>query len=67
MAAKKKVVDPNEVVHLQPKVGEVVVYNDVAFGDRATLQVRRGDLNQVDGKFEEVDPDKVPDAAERGG
>jgi hypothetical protein len=58
--------DPgDEVVHLHVAKGETVVYQDQAFGDRGTLQVRRGDLDRVKGKYDEVDPDAVPDAAER--
>ncbi|MGI8462180.1 MAG: hypothetical protein ACR2OC_11205 [Solirubrobacterales bacterium] len=66
MAAKRKA-DPDEIIHLQVKVGETVVYNDIAYGDRATLQVRRGDLDRVEGKFDEVKPTEVPDVAEIGG
>ncbi|HKF79805.1 MAG TPA: hypothetical protein VKB17_03160 [Thermoleophilaceae bacterium] len=34
-------------------------------GGPARLQVRRGDLEGAKGKFEEVDPAKVGDVAER--
>jgi len=61
MACKK---NPDEVVHLQVKPGETVVYKDIAYGDRATLQVRRGDLDEVEGKYVEVKPDEVPDVGE---
>ncbi|MGI8513504.1 MAG: hypothetical protein ACR2NH_12850 [Solirubrobacteraceae bacterium] len=61
----KKTVDPDEIVHLQVATGETVVYRDHAYGDRATLQVRRGDLGEVEGKYDEVDPGAVPDAGER--
>jgi hypothetical protein len=61
--ARRKQKNPDEVVHLQVKPGEVVVYQDHAYGDRATLQVRRGDLNEVEGKYVEVDPAQVPDVA----
>ena len=61
MAAKQK--DPDEVVHLQVKPGQTVIYQGHAYGDRATLQVRRGDLELVDGPVEEVDPANLPDVA----
>jgi hypothetical protein len=61
MARRKQ--DPNEIVHLQVKPGETVSYGGFVFGDRATLQVRRGDLDRVEGKFAEVDPAQVPDVA----
>jgi hypothetical protein len=61
MAAKQK--DPDEIVHLQVKPGQTVIYQDRAYGDRATLQVRRGDLELVDGPVEEVDPANLPDVA----
>jgi len=57
--------DPNEIVHLQVAEGETAVYQDVAYGPRATLQVRRGDRDQVEGKVAEVDANNVPDAASR--
>lgn len=64
MAAKKK--DPDEVVHVQVKPGETVVYDGHAYGDRATLQVRRRELDQLEGgAWEEVDPAAVPDVADR--
>ena len=61
--AKQK--DPNEVVHLQVAEGEVVLHKGISYGPRATLQVRRGDLGRVDGKFTEVHPHEVPDVAGR--
>jgi hypothetical protein len=61
MASRK---NPDEIVHLQVKQGETVVYRDHAYGDRGTLQVRRGDLDEVNGKFDEIDPAKVPDVGE---
>jgi len=62
MAAKK---NPDEIVHVQVAEGETVVYDNISYGPRATLQVRRGDLDRVDGKFSEVDPHEVPDVAGR--
>lgn len=58
MPAKK---DPDEIVHLQVKPGGTARYRDHAYGDRATLQVRRGDRGQVGGPVEEIDPNQVPD------
>ena len=57
--------DPNEIVHVQPRPGEVVLYEGKAYGDRGTLQVRRGELERVEGKFDEVDPANLPDAGGR--
>ena len=62
MAAKK---DPNEIVHLQVSEGEAVLHKGISYGSRATLQVRRGDLDRVDGKYTEVHPHEVPDVAGR--
>ncbi len=62
MAAKK---DPDETVHLQAKPGEVIRLGDKSFGDRGTVQVRRGDLDRIEGSYEEVDPEHLPDVAER--
>jgi hypothetical protein len=62
MPAKK---NPDEIVHLQVKPGEVVRLGEHAYGDRATLQVRRGDLDQVEGAYEEVNPERLPDVGER--
>lgn len=61
----KKTDNPDEIVHLQVKEGGTAVYQDHAYGDRATLQVRRGDRGEVDGPVEEVDPNAVPDVGER--
>jgi hypothetical protein len=58
MATKR---NPNEVLHLQVAPGATVTYRDHAYGDRATLQVRAGDLDAVSGKYTEVDPAAVPD------
>ena len=44
--------DPKEVVHIQPKPGETLVIGELAYGDRATPQVRRGDLGAVEGKYD---------------
>ncbi len=58
--------DPgDEIVHVQPKPGETIIYDARAYGDRATLQVPRRDLERVVGSFEEIDPAKVPDVAQR--
>jgi hypothetical protein len=60
-----KKADPNEIVHVQPKPGQVVRLGDHAYGDRGTVQVRRGDLDRLEGSFEEVDPLRLPDVGER--
>ena len=57
--------DPNEIVHLQVAKGETVVYRDHAYGDRATLQVVRRDLERVEGSWDEVNPARLPDVGER--
>ena len=61
----KKNQDPDEIVHLQVEEGETVVHKGISYGPRATLQVRRGDLDAVDGRYAEVPPHEVPDVAER--
>lgn len=58
MAEKK---NPDEIVHLQVKPDATVVYRGSAYGQGATLQVRRGDRGQVDGPVTEVDPNELPD------
>jgi hypothetical protein len=64
MATKRKQ-NPDEIVHAQVKPGETVLYEGHAYGDRSTLQLRRRDLAQVAGRYDEVKPGEVPDAAER--
>jgi hypothetical protein len=61
--AKKQ--DPNEIVHAQVNEGETVVHKSISYGPRATLQVRRRDLDRVDGRYVEVHPHDVPDVAGR--
>jgi len=55
----------DEILHLQVKPGGTAIYRDHAYGDRATIQVRRGDRAQVEGPVEEVDPNAVPDVGDR--
>jgi hypothetical protein len=58
--------NPDEIVHVMPKPGETVVFDGIAYGDRATLQVRRGDLDRIEGgAWQEVDPTALPDVADR--
>lgn len=58
--------DPaDDIIHLQVKPGGIARYQGKAFGDRATIQVRRGDRDQVVGPVVELDPNEVPDVAER--
>lgn len=64
MAKKQR--DPNEIVHLQVKPGATVRFKNIIYGDRATLQVARRDLDRVEGAYEEIDPARVPDVAELG-
>ena len=61
----KKNENPDEIVHLQVAEGSTAVYGGISYGSGATLQVRRGDLDRVDGKYVEVDPHNVPDVAGR--
>jgi hypothetical protein len=60
-----KTKDPEETVHVQVAEDSMVVYKGISYGPRATLQVRRADLDRVTGKYAEVDPHKVPDVAGR--
>jgi len=64
MAAKKEPQDPNEIVHLQVSPGKTVRYMNLIYGDRATLQVERRNLDRVEGEYEVVAPDQVPDVAD---
>ena len=57
--------NPDEIVHLQVKQGGTARLGGKAFGDRATIQVRRGDRGQVEGPVEEVDPNEVPEVSQR--
>ncbi len=57
--------DPTEVVHVMPKPGETVTWGEKSFGDRATIQLRRDQLDQLKGDVEEVDPANLPDVATR--
>ena len=58
MAKDTYEVTPAEVdqptVKLAVKDGETVIYQGRAYGDRATLQVPRGERDQVKGDVEEV-------------
>ncbi len=63
----KREQNPDEIVHLQVQPGGTAIYQDRAYGDRATLQVCRGDVDQVEGPVEEIDPNEVPDVGEPGG
>jgi len=62
MATQK---NPDEIIHLQVKPGGQARYQGKAFGDRATIQVRRGDRALVEGPVEEVDPSALPDVGDR--
>ena len=53
----------NEILPLQVAKGLVVEYQGQVLGDRGTLQVRAA-VSRVRGKYDEVDPAKVPDVAE---
>ncbi len=65
MAPKKKP-NPDEIVHLQVAPGETVVHEGRSYGDRATLQVRRRDVDRVQGKFDVLASGAdVPDVADR--
>jgi hypothetical protein len=48
-----------------PKPGKTVLYEGKVYADRATLQVRRHELDEISGPYEEVNPAKVPDVAKR--
>jgi hypothetical protein len=63
--AQKKIENPDEIVGIMAKPGETIRIGEKAYGSRATVQVRRGDLDRVDGAYEEVDLAALPDAASR--
>jgi len=58
-----KTKDPNEIVHVHVRPGEIVVLDDHAYGDRATLQVPRHVAKDL--AADEVHPHEVPDVAKR--
>ena len=62
MALSKR--NPDQILHLQVNPGATVIYKDRAYGDRATLQVRAGDLDAVTGKYTAIDPAAVPDVGD---
>jgi hypothetical protein len=62
---KTELPDPAwEVVHVQVKPRQTVRFDDHAYGEHATLQVRRRDLDRLDGDYVVVDP--AADAADPG-
>lgn len=65
MAQRKR--DPDEIVHLQVKTGQTVLYQGKAFGDRGTIQAPWSEAETLlkDGQVEQVDPNEVPDVGER--
>ena len=65
--AKREEKDQSEVIHLQVNEGGTAYYDGKAFGDRATLQVKRGDVGSVTGPVTEVDPSEVIDVSTRPG
>jgi hypothetical protein len=67
MAQKKtESLDPYEVLHLQVAPGATVTYDNHSYGDRSTLQIRRRDLNLVEGDYTVLDSGAdVPDVADR--
>ncbi len=60
-----KTKDPNEIVHVHVKPGETVVLGELAYGDRATLQVSRRVAAELKGLVDEVDPNALSDVGER--
>jgi hypothetical protein len=60
-----KTKDPNEVIHVHVKVGQTVIHEGIAYGDRATLQVSRRVAAELKGQVDEVDPNEVPDVGAR--
>ncbi len=65
--AKQEQRDPNEVAHYQVLEGKTALLGEHAYGDRATLQLRRGDAGELvkSGVVEEVDPRVLLDVSER--
>jgi len=62
---RKKFV-PNVTYHFQVPEGGRVIYNNIAYGHRGTLQIPGSRAQEVlDQGAEHVDPDAVPDAATR--
>lgn len=65
MALSKR--NPDEIVHLQVKIGHTALYQSKAFGDRGTLQApwRDADLLLRAGDVDLVEPDRVPEVSQR--
>ena len=64
--AQRTKFEPDTVYHFQVPEGGRVIYDNIAYGHRATLQVpgrRAGEV--LDQGAEHVDPNEVPDAATR--
>lgn len=59
--------DPDEIVHVQVKIGHTALYLGKAYGDRGTLQMPRRDAEAMlqTGDVELIDPSRVPDVGER--
>lgn len=56
----------NDTYHLHVRPGHTAVYAGRAYGDRATLQVRGGDVtDELLAECEVVQPDNLPDVATR--
>lgn len=57
--------NPDEIIHVQARPGQVIRLGEHAYGDRGTVQVRRGDLDRLEGDYEQVNPVALPDAGAR--
>ena len=59
--------EPDATYHVQVKAGASAVYERLSYGARATLQVPGRDVEALlkTGSVELVEPDAVPDVAER--
>ncbi len=63
----RKKFEPNVTYHFQVPEGGRVIYSNIAYGHRATLQVPGSRAQEVlDQGADLVDPAAVPDAASRG-
>ncbi len=58
--------DPDEIVHVQVKIGHTALYQGKAYGDRGTLQIPRRDADAMlqTGDVYEVKPDEVPEVSD---
>jgi hypothetical protein len=56
----KKQGNPTDIVFIEPKECERLIYEGKAYGENVTLQMRRSHLGEVEGDYEVVDAVEDP-------